>query len=104
MTCEDRDQSETWLSVNGACAHFGISRSTFYRILNNPDGELRKIVGHLPGSNRLRVPVRAMERLLTRPVRRARSRREESAPPQVAKTAEPITLDAETSSDEQRTG
>lgn len=74
------DSTEVWLTIDEACEHFRLSRSTFYRLLARPESELAKVVGRLPGSGRVRVPMKAVERLLrTRPPRRARRARADTA-------------------------
>lgn len=68
------DNTEVWVTINEACEHFRVSRSAFYRWLAQSNSELAKIVGRLPGSGRIRVPLKATERLLrSKPPRRPRT-------------------------------
>lgn len=64
-----------WLTINETCKEIGISRSTFYRWLDDPESGLEQIVGRTPLSERVRVPLEALEHLMTRQPRRGRGRR-----------------------------
>jgi len=58
----DRDP-DSYLSINQTCQRFGISRRTFYRMLEDPS--LADLVVRIPpGTGRIRVPLKRFERWL----------------------------------------
>lgn len=51
------DSNSEFLSVNETCATFNFSRSTFYRMYEDPGLELKKFILRIPPvSGRLRIP------------------------------------------------
>lgn len=51
-----------FLSIDEVCERYGISRSTFYRMLGNPKNGLRGVVVRIPPPRgRIRVPLEAFE-------------------------------------------
>tara|TARA_B100000965_G_C19361680_1_gene656279 strand:- start:253 stop:450 length:198 start_codon:yes stop_codon:yes gene_type:complete len=56
-----------FLTINQVCKRYGISRSTFYRMLADPQSGLRGVVVRIPPpTGRVRVPVAAFEAWLKR--------------------------------------
>tara|TARA_R110002072_G_scaffold254391_1_gene413259 strand:- start:2191 stop:2412 length:222 start_codon:yes stop_codon:yes gene_type:complete len=56
-----------YATINETCDLFGFSRSTFYRMLEDPDLGLKQVVVRIPPvTGRIRVPVDAFEALLRR--------------------------------------
>lgn len=56
---------DTYTTINAACHRFGISRSTFYRMLADPSSGLAELIIRIPpGTGRIRVPLQAFERWL----------------------------------------
>lgn len=56
---------DTYLSIDEACARFGISRRTFYRLLGDPEGGLDRVVLRIPPrTGRVRVPIQRFEQWL----------------------------------------
>jgi predicted DNA-binding transcriptional regulator AlpA len=56
------DSPDLYLSINQACQAFSFSRSTFYRMLDDPRSGLREIVVRIPPeTGRIRVPQAAFE-------------------------------------------
>jgi len=56
-----------YLTINQVCERYGISRSTFYRMLADPRSGLRGVVVRIPPPlGRIRVPVKAFEAWLKR--------------------------------------
>jgi predicted DNA-binding transcriptional regulator AlpA len=48
---------DQYLTINEACKAFGFSRSTFYRMHDDPGTGLRDVVIRIPpGSGRIRIP------------------------------------------------
>ena len=57
------ESPDTYLSINQTCERFGISRRTFYRMLEDPS--LADLVVRIPpGTGRIRVPLKRFERWL----------------------------------------
>lgn len=53
---------DTYLSIIQTCERFRLSRSTFYRMLRDPDLDLEEIVVRVPPvTGRIRVPARRFE-------------------------------------------
>ena len=58
-------EADTYVSVSGACAHFEMSRSTFYRMLRDPESHLDRIIIRVPPlRGRIRVPLKRFEKWL----------------------------------------
>ncbi|MCO5164878.1 MAG: helix-turn-helix domain-containing protein [Planctomycetes bacterium] len=58
-------EPQPYLSINNVCRRFAISRSTFYRLLADPDTGLEELVVRIPPrTGRLRVPAHAFEEWL----------------------------------------
>lgn len=54
-------------TIRDTCARFDIGKSTFYRMLADPDSGLAEVVRRVPPvTGRIRVPERAFEEWLTR--------------------------------------
>ena len=53
---ESNDRADGYLTVNQACELACISRSTFYRLLDDPDSGLAEVALRIPGLSRIRVP------------------------------------------------
>jgi len=53
-----------YLTVMQACGIAGISRSTFYKLLADPDSRLGEVAIRIPGLARVRVPERAFREWL----------------------------------------
>ena len=53
-----------YLTVVEACSLAGISRSTFYKLLADPDTGLGRVAVRIPGMARVRVPERAFREWL----------------------------------------
>ncbi len=67
------ETQDRYLSINEACKAYSFSRSTFYRMLDDPDSDLREIVIRIPPeTGRIKVPQAAFETWLRRKRRRAR--------------------------------
>jgi excisionase family DNA binding protein len=45
-----------YLRVDEACRLAGISRSTFYRLLEDPESGLAEVAIRIPGIRRIRIP------------------------------------------------
>ncbi len=73
-TWEDPVESvDRYLSINKACEAFSFSRSTFYRMLDDPDSGLRELVVRIPPeTGRIKVPQAAFEAWLRQRRRRSR--------------------------------
>ena len=68
-----REDDGLYIGLNTACRRFGMSRSTFYRMLDDPQCGLAEIVVRIPpGTGRIKIPVEAFEKFLT--TRRGRRR------------------------------
>ena len=64
---------DRYLSINQACEAFSFSRSTFYRMLDDPGSGLREIVVRIPPeTGRIKVPQTAFETWLRQRRRRSR--------------------------------
>lgn len=50
------DNEKTYLKVTEACELADIGRSTFYRLLDDPESGLRDVVVRLPVLGHIRVP------------------------------------------------
>ena len=68
-----------YLTVAEACNLAGISRSTFYKLLADPDAGLGRVAVRIPGLARVRVPERAFRKWLESTPATA-SRRSRSVP------------------------
>ena len=55
MPGRGRDGSEVYLTVNQACELAGISRATFYKLLDDPRSGLADIAYRIPGLGRIRL-------------------------------------------------
>lgn len=56
------DPTSDFLSINEVCQRYGISRSTFYRMLGDRRSGLRAVVVRIPPPHgRVRVPLAAFE-------------------------------------------
>ena len=76
MTSTTSHTTVPYITVDQACKLIAISRSTFYRLLNDPLTGLDKFVIRLPGIQRLRVPQeRFVQWLEGGPTIRGRKRR-----------------------------
>ena len=53
-----------YLTVAEACKLAGIARSTFYKLLADPDSGLGQVAVRIPGLSRVRVPERAFREWL----------------------------------------
>jgi len=68
------DSLDRYLSINKACEAFSFSRSTFYRMLDDPKSGLREIVVRIPPeTGRIKVPQAAFEAWLHQKRRPRRS-------------------------------
>lgn len=68
------DSPDRYLSINKACEAFSFSRSTFYRMLDDPSTGLRELVVRIPPeTGRIRVPQAAFEAWLRQKRRTRRS-------------------------------
>lgn len=56
MTGSNDRVADGYLTVNQACELAAISRSTFYRLLDDPDSGLAEVALRIPGLSRIRVP------------------------------------------------
>jgi hypothetical protein len=66
---------DVFLSINQACEAFSFSRSTFYRMLDDPSSGLKEIVVRIPPvRGRIKVPRAAFESWLRQNRRPGRSR------------------------------
>jgi len=67
------ETAERYLSINDACQAFSFSRSTFYRMLDDPRSGLQEIVIRIPPvTGRIKVPHAAFEAWLRQKRRRSR--------------------------------
>jgi excisionase family DNA binding protein len=55
VPARERDGSEAYLTVNQACELAGISRATFYKLLDDPRSGLADIAYRIPGLGRIRL-------------------------------------------------
>lgn len=61
----ESDGPDAYLSIDEACARFGISRRTFYRLLADPEGSLDRVVLRIPPrTGHIRVPIKRFEQWL----------------------------------------
>lgn len=59
------ESPDSYVSIDEACARFGISRRTFYRLLADPEGGLDQVVIRIPPrTGHIRVPVQRFEQWL----------------------------------------
>jgi predicted DNA-binding transcriptional regulator AlpA len=59
------EPADAYLSIDEACARFGISRRTFYRLLADPEGGLDRVVLRIPPrTGHIRVPMKRFEQWL----------------------------------------
>jgi excisionase family DNA binding protein len=56
MRKPERGNENGYLTVGAACELAAISRSTFYRLLDNPETGLGEVAIRIPGLNRIRLP------------------------------------------------
>jgi predicted DNA-binding transcriptional regulator AlpA len=69
------EADERYLSINAACEAFGFSRSTFYRMHDDPQSGLSEVVVRIPpGTGRIKVPRAAFEEWLKQKHRRRGAR------------------------------
>jgi excisionase family DNA binding protein len=58
-------EPDTYLTIDAACARFGLSRRTFYRMLADRKSGLRKVVVRIPPrTGHIRVPANRFEQWL----------------------------------------
>ena len=73
MHRQDHRDLETCLTVKQACDLAAISRSSFYRLLDDPDSTLAEIALRIPGMRCIRVPRQAfLQWLQSRPLKQRR--------------------------------
>ncbi len=56
MRESERGNENGYLTVGAACELAAISRSTFYRLLDNRESGLGEVAIRIPGLNRIRLP------------------------------------------------
>jgi predicted DNA-binding transcriptional regulator AlpA len=67
-------EADDYITIKQVCREFSFSRSTFYRMLDDPTSGLRELVVRIPPrEGRIKVPRRAFEEWLRRPRRSRRS-------------------------------
>lgn len=82
MSKPDHHESDMYLTVTQACELAAIGRTTFYKLLDDPESGLAAVAVRIPGLGHIRIPRRRFRQWLeSAPVRRGRKSKENSLDP-----------------------
>jgi excisionase family DNA binding protein len=82
MSKPDHHEPDMYLTVTQACALAAIGRTTFYKLLDDPESGLAAVTVRIPGLGHIRIPQRRFRQWIeSAPLRRGRKYKENSLDP-----------------------